>query len=304
MLPGMPSTPMEALPLTSSSSTTPAAGRGARLHLLGTAGGPTPKVTRSAPAQAIEVDGYLYVIDAGNGVARQIQRAGLDLARIVFVGITHHHSDHNADVGTLLHLAWCDSLSTPVQVVGPRPLRAMMTDFLDFAGTDIRTRISDEGRPALRDLVRCAEIERDGVVYEDERVRIAVAAVTHPPMEAYAYRVDAGGRSFVVSGDTAPSEGLVELAQGADVLVHEAIHLPSIAPTLARSNGSRLRAHLEASHTSVDDLGGIAAAAGVGMLVVSHLVPTDAGLTDEDWLGPAKRTFSGRVVLAQDLMVL
>lgn len=275
----------------------------ARLHLLGTAGGPTPKLTRSAPAQAVEVAGRLYVIDAGNGVARQINRAGLDLSQLAFVGITHHHSDHNADLGTLLHLAWCDSLSTPVEVRGPEPLNEMMESFFEFSKTDVSVRIQDEGRPPFRDLVNFSEIE-EGVVFEDEHVRISVARVDHPPMDAFAFRIDTATRSFVISGDTAPSQGLIELARGADILVHEAIHLPSIDSAVERSNGSRLRQHLVNSHTSVEDLGGIAAAAEVRTLVVSHLVPADAPLHEEDWIGPARQTFDGEVVLAHDLMVL
>lgn len=288
-------------PLVTSRDTSGAAH--ARLHLLGTAGGPTPKLTRSAPAQAVEVAGRLYVIDAGNGVARQISRAGLDLAQLAFIGITHHHSDHNADLGTLLHLAWCDSLSTPVEVRGPNPLNEMMNSFFDFASTDVSVRTEDEGRPSFRDLVNFSEIE-EGVVFEDEHVKISVARVEHPPMDAYAYRIDTETRSFVISGDTAPSEGLIKLAKGADILVHEAIHIPSIDATLERSNGTRLRQHLVNSHTSVDDLGWIASAAEVRTLVVSHLVPSDAPLREEDWIGPARQSFSGEVVLAHDLMVL
>src|SRR5476649_579875 len=67
-----------------------------RLILLGTGGGPTPKPNRSAPAQVIVVNGAAYVIDCGNGVARQMVLAGVPLASIRKVFITHQHSDHNA----------------------------------------------------------------------------------------------------------------------------------------------------------------------------------------------------------------
>lgn len=271
---------------------------------MGSAGGPTPKIDRAAPAHALEVGGRLYIIDAGNGVARQIRRAGLDLADIAFVGITHHHSDHNADLGTLLHLAWCDSLTTPVEVRAPNPLNRMMNAFFEFADTDITTRMIDEGRPPLRELIRDREIVGDGVVFQDEFVTIRVVRVEHPPIEAYAYRLDTKERSFVISGDTTPSTALIDLAQGADVLVHEAIHIPSITATLARSNGSRLQQHLVNSHTSVDDIGRVAQEAGVKTLVVSHLVPSEGGVSEEEWIGPAQQTFDGTVLLAQDFISL
>lgn len=276
----------------------------ARLHMLGTAGGPTPKLQRSAPAHAIEINGRVYVIDAGNGVARQIRLAGLDLANIVFVGVTHHHSDHNADLGTLLHLAWCDSLSSPVEVRAPKPIKKMMNAFFEYAEADISTRIKDEERPSLRELIHVEAIEGEGIVFKDEYVTIRVTPVEHPPIEAFAFRIDTLGRSFVISGDTVPSAALIELALGADVLVHEAIHIPSIERSIERSNGGRLREHLTNSHTSVDDLGRIAQAAGVGTLVVSHLVPAEADLSEEDWIGAAREQFDGEVLLASDLMVL
>ena len=124
-----------------------------RLILLGTAGGPTPKPNRAQPAQAIVVDGVIYVIDCGNGVARQMVLAGLDLAAIRDVFITHHHSDHNADYGNLLLLAWAGTLHTRVDTWGPPPLKRMTRQFLEMNDVDIRIRIADEGRPTLAPLI-------------------------------------------------------------------------------------------------------------------------------------------------------
>src|SRR5687768_18566948 len=89
-----------------------------RLILLGTAGGPTPKKTRSGPSQIIVIGDRGYVVDCGDGVARQMMAAGV-FRTLRHVFITHHHSDHNADYGTLLLLAWGDSLKTPVDTWGP-----------------------------------------------------------------------------------------------------------------------------------------------------------------------------------------
>jgi glyoxylase-like metal-dependent hydrolase (beta-lactamase superfamily II) len=86
-------------------------GAKARLILLGTGGGSTPKKDRSASAQLIVVNGAVYVIDCGNGVARQLVSAGIKLRSIRDVFITHHHSDHNADYGNLLLLAWATDLN-------------------------------------------------------------------------------------------------------------------------------------------------------------------------------------------------
>src|SRR5262245_8234035 len=93
----------------------PAIGRDStRLILLGTGGGPRPKRTRSAPAQVILVDDVAYVVDCGDGVARQLVLAGVPLPNLQHIFLTHHHSDHNADYGNLILLAWAAGLRTRV----------------------------------------------------------------------------------------------------------------------------------------------------------------------------------------------
>jgi ribonuclease BN (tRNA processing enzyme) len=108
-----------------------------RLILLGTAGGPRPRATRSASAQVIIANDSAYVIDCGNGVARQLVSAGVPLRSIRGVFITHHHSDHNADYGTLLLLAATARLTTQVDTWGPPPLKRMTELFFQMSATDI-----------------------------------------------------------------------------------------------------------------------------------------------------------------------
>lgn len=274
------------------------------LVLLGTGGGPTPKSERNAACNAIVVGDATYIIDAGNGVARQMAFAQLPFNSIRTVGITHHHSDHNADAGTLLHLAWCANLVGPVATFGPAPWSSMWDSYLAFAHTDIETRKVDEGRPDFGSMVTATDVVDPGLVYEDDRVRITAAWVNHPPIPALAYRIDTEDRSYVISGDTTPCDALVELARGADVLVHEVMHVPSIDPLLQRSNGQRLREHLINSHTSSTDVGAIAARAGVDQLVLSHFVPGSPAVPEETWLADARTGFDGKIVVGQDLMTI
>ena len=90
-----------------------------RLILLGTAGGPRPRKSRASPAQVILVNNAAYVVDCGNGVAIQLVRAGVSLSTVRHVFITHQHSDHNADYGNLLLLAWESGLQNRVDTWGP-----------------------------------------------------------------------------------------------------------------------------------------------------------------------------------------
>jgi len=278
-----------------------------RLILLGTGGGPTPKAHRAAPAQAVVVDGRIYVVDCGNGVARQLALAGLELGDLAHVFVTHHHSDHNADVGNLMLLAWAADLSTPVAFHGPPPLARMMDQFLALNDYDIAIRTADEGRPPLAELIGVHEINADGVVLDDGRVRVTAALVEHPPVTpAFAFRFDCPDRSIVFSGDTRPCENLVRLARRADVLVHEVMHPPAVEQiAFAESNARTLRAHILASHTSSEDVGKIATAAGVKSLVLTHFVPGgDPSMTDEVWLSAVRPHFAGALIAGRDLMEL
>ena len=278
-----------------------------RLILLGTAGGPTPKPDRSAPANAIVVDGVVYVVDCGNGVARQMVKAGLDLGAIRHIFLTHQHSDHNADYGNLLWLAWAARLHTRVDTWGPPPLIAMTRDFLRLNDYDIRTRIADEGRPPLAPLIVPHELTRPGVVMHDERIRVTAALVAHPPVEpAFAYRFDGPDRSIVFSGDTRPTEALIALARGADVLVHEVMYEPALAKLIASEpNAAHLREHLLASHTTTAQVGRIATEAGVKTLVLTHFVPGgDPSLTEDVWRDAVAPHFKGQLIVGRDLLEL
>ena len=85
-----------------------------RLLLLGTGGGPRPRTESSAAAQVIISNGVAYVVDCGDGVARQLAFAGVPLTTLRHIFVTHQHSDHNADYGNLIWLAWASGLNTRV----------------------------------------------------------------------------------------------------------------------------------------------------------------------------------------------
>ena len=276
-----------------------------RLILLGTAGGPRPQKARAASAQVIVSKNVAYVIDCGDGVARQLTLAGVPLTTLRHVFITHHHSDHNADYGNLIWLAWTTGLSTRVDTWGPPPIEKMTKLFFEMNTYDIDTRISNEGRVPLAPLVHVHEIRGGGVVMSDDNVKVTSALVDHPPVvPAFAYRFDARDRSIVISGDTAPSDNLVKLARGADVLVHSVMYPPAIDRLVGRvPNAAALKESILAHQTSAQDAGRIAAAAGVKTLVLSHLVPADdPQVTDQMWIEAAQSRFVGKVVLGKDLL--
>jgi ribonuclease BN (tRNA processing enzyme) len=276
-----------------------------RVILLGTGGGPRPKKDHQASSQVVIVNDALYVVDCGDGVARQLVLAGASLLKLRHVFITHHHSDHNADYGNLLLLSWATGLASRVDTWGPPPIEQITRSFLEMSAYDIDTRIADEGRVPLAPLIHVHELAKPGVILRDDNVKVTCAVVDHPLVTtALAYRFDAADRSVVFSGDTRPSDNLVKLAEGADVLVHEALYLPAVDRLAARvPNAASLKRHLLASHTSAEDCGRLAAAAGVKTLVLSHFVPPDDPLvTEQMWADAARTHFKGKIVVGRDLM--
>ena len=275
--------------------------------LLGTGGGPRPRRASSAPAQVIVCNGAAYIVDCGDGVARQLALAGVPLASLRHVFLTHHHSDHNADYGNLIWLAWAAGLRSRVDTWGPPPLERMTRLFFEMNAYDIETRIADEGRVPLAPLVHVHEIREGGVIHQDENVKVTAVVVRHPPVTpAFGYRFDARDRSIVISGDTAPSDDLIRVARGADVLIHDALYPSAVGRLVAGvPNAPSLERSILSHHTSAEDAGRIAKAAGVGLLVLSHLVPADdPEVTEQMWLDAARKHFSGTVIVGKDLLEL
>lgn len=277
-----------------------------RIILLGTKGGPrVGEADRSNPSTLILINDVPYVVDCGYGVSRQLIKADIALNRVRYVFITHHHSDHNLEYGPLFYNAWITGLPVRFDAYGPVGLRKMTRDFFAYQKFDIDIRIPDEGRADPRRLLTIHEFNRSGLVMQNEDVSVTSLRVKHPPItQSYAYRFDSKDRSVVISGDTAYLPALAEFAKGADVLVHEVMYLPGIEALLRRlPNAARLRQHLMAAHTVSEDVGRIAAQAGVKTLVLSHFVPgDDPSITDDQWAGGVRKHFNGEIIVGKDLL--
>ena len=277
-----------------------------RIVFLGTKGGPRVGPGRSNPANLVVVNDTPFVIDCGMGVSRQLVAAGVPLETVKYIFISHHHSDHNLEYGNLVYNAWATGLSTPIHSFGPKGIEAMTKTFFELNRFDIETRIEDEGRPDLRKLLIAKDITEDGVVLQTADVKITAFRTPHPPItDNFAYKFETPDGVVVFSSDTNYNPQLAEFAKRADVLVHEALYLPWVDRLVTRvKNGATLKKHLLESHTAAEDVGRIADAANVKVLVMSHLVPDDPDVTDDDWRSEAAKNFKGRIVVARDLMEL
>lgn len=281
---------------------------GTHLLLLGTMAGPVLDPRRMMSAQAVIVDGAVYLVDCGYGCVYRMAEAGLRPADVRAIFVTHHHSDHNADYPSLIQLAWIQGIKGRIVSVGPPPFRRIHDAALAFNREDIDIRMAGTGREAIEGSFEVREIVEPGPAYEDGMIRAVAGIAEHPPFEtALGFRIETADRTIVFSGDTATSESIAALAKGADVLVHEAMYEPGIDAMLAKRPyvPPKLREFLVGGHTSAEDAGRIAAEAGVGTLVLSHLLPGDQPeVTEEIWTAEAARHFGGRIVVGRDLMLI
>ncbi|WP_050404311.1 MBL fold metallo-hydrolase [Bradyrhizobium embrapense] len=278
-----------------------------RIVFLGTKGGPRVGIGASNPANLVVVNDTPFVIDCGMGVSRQLVNAGVPIPSVKYIFISHHHSDHNLEYGNLFYNGWAAGLSTPVHSFGPKGIEAMTKEYWELNKFDVETRIADEGRPDPRELLIAKDITDDGVVLKTPDVTVTAFRTPHPPIvDNFAYKFETADGVIVFSSDTAYNPKLAEFARGADVLVHECLYIPAVDRLVAKTrNGATLKKHLLDSHTSTEDVGRIAAAAGVKTLVLSHFVPgDDPDVTDDDWTRDVKTNFKGRIVVAKDLMEL
>jgi ribonuclease BN (tRNA processing enzyme) len=302
-----------------------------RVVLLGTEGGPSVDASRAAPANLLVVDGVPYLIDAGAGVSRRLASAGYSPADIGEIFITHQHIDHNAGLVALISTSWferswADEPGRTVQIYGPPATTFLVRKALEFLS--VSQRIFQAGVPELKPadgMFVGHDIEEDGVVLHKGDIRVTAVENTHFRTKSYgptgirdrsyAYRFDTPSGSVVFTGDTGPSMAVTGLAQGADALVSEVCEdrfcgdsgagtvakLDSRAPKMAEAE----RYHMRHEHLTPEEVGKMAAAANVGIVILTHLVyePDAHGKSAEvpEFSAGVKQFYSGPVIVGKDL---
>jgi ribonuclease BN (tRNA processing enzyme) len=278
---------------------------GDRLVLLGTQGGPFIRSYQQSPsANLIVYKNIPFVIDTGYGVTFKLLEAGIRLSALRSIFITHHHSDHNLELGSLLYNTWIAGLTEPLHVYAPVGLNSLLKAYWESNRFDIETRMKDEGRPDVRKLIIPHEIQ-EGVLISNPDIEISCLKNIHPPIdESYAYKFKLGEKMIVFSGDTAYCPALATFATGADYLIHEVMYGPAVEEMVKRrrSNAVNLVESIKAHHTSAEDVGRIATVAQVKNLILNHFVPPDdKSLTDQVWRDAVSSTFSGTIIVGKDL---
>jgi ribonuclease BN (tRNA processing enzyme) len=280
---------------------------------LGT-GTPLPDPDRSGPSTAIVVKGAAYIFDAGPGLVRRASQAvrkgipALDSVNLNIAFITHLHSDHTAGLPDLIFTPWVMGRKVPLELYGPQGLRAMADHIIAAWDQDIQLRIHDLEHAAPNGYkVNVHEIQ-PGVVYKDANITVKAFPVLHGVWkQAFGYRIEAPGKTVVISGDARPSPAVFENCNRCDLLIHEVYTEGSTKKVPPEWQKYRL-----SYHTSSKELAEIANKAKPGMLVLYHRANPgcdQAGAqcgnsgSEEELLREIRQYYSGRVVAAHDLEV-
>jgi len=291
---------------------------GTRLITLGTVAGPPPRPHRAQSSNLLIVNGTLYVIDAGDGAARRIAKAGFNVRDVGTIFITHHHDDHTAGLGTLMSTAWDNQRTTPINVYGPPRIEDLVKAAVQYFAISAEIRIADGGRTIPIERLFFGHDVGTGVIYQDANIKVTAIENTHFAFhsgpaagkhKSYSYRFDTPNRVVVFTGDSGPNDALTELAHGADLLVAEANSIEERMNDLNKSGQwqvmtaeerERIKRQMTQGHLSTADVGEMAARAGVKTVILTHLTYK----TDDDyaaWVADVKKHFSGDVLVAKDL---
>lgn len=280
--------------------------RTTQVVMLGT-GTPRPDPDRFGPATAIVVNNTPYLVDFGVGVIRRAAAAydkgvtafGAGVVNLATAFLTHLHSDHTMGYPDLIFTPWLMGRRAPLQVYGPKGLRGMTDHILKawHVDLDVRT-IGGHARPACR--VDSHEIEA-GCIYADSNVTVTAFPAHHGDrLEAFGFRFDTPDRSIVVSGDTSPTQALLEHSKGCDTLIHESYAMAG-ADTMSTQWQEFRRSH----HTSSRQLAAIANEVRPRLLVIYHYSSAPGGpmafASADVLLDELRQGYKGHVLLSRDL---
>lgn len=275
-----------------------------KLVILGS-GNPNPDPEHSGCSLAIVVFDTPYIIDFGPGLIRKAAAMsptyggkikGLEVKNIKHAFLTHLHSDHTVGYPDLILTPWVMGRDEPLEVYGPEGINKMTDNILQAYEEDIKYRIYGS-EPANNQgwRVNSHEITKEGVIYQDKLVKVEAFPVQHGKLpNAWGFRFTTPDKVIVISGDTAPTDKILEYAKNADILVHEIYSKKGFD-----KRDEVWKNYHSKHHTSTYELSEIANKTNPKLIVLYHILYW--GATDQDLLDEISTKYKGKVIVGKDL---
>lgn len=291
---------------------------GLHVYMCGT-GSPMADHNRAGPCVGIVAGEQAVLFDVGAGSMRTAGRMGFPVARTQSLYLTHLHSDHFDGIGELLVQAWVGgSRDTPLPVLGPAGTIETVEGINAAYRVDSSYRTAHHGAAVANPdgygfapvEVEITQGDDNMVVFDRDGLTITAFPVFHDPIvNPVGYRIDYGGRSVVISGDTIYQDRLVAAAQDVDILIHEALDpdMIGLMEQAAEDRGAdaiaKILFDIQDYHASPEDAARAAQEAGAGQLVLYHIVPPlPTNLLNAFFLGDADSLFDGPIHVGEDGM--
>lgn len=275
--------------------------------LLGT-GSPLPDPTRAGPSTLVKAGNTYLLIDCGRGVAMRLVGAGVPVPFVGTILITHLHSDHITDLNDIMTTRWIMSpAATPLSVYGPPGTQHVVDSLMEMLRLDhhYRTEHHQDLRNGPGLQVQVTEVN-SGDSFTLNEVLISVHKTDHRPVApTVGYRIEYGGSSVAMAGDTVPCPELDVMCAKADIYVQSVIR-PELVRQVAQvfpALGGRFTDILD-YHSSVEQAAQTATRAGVKKLVMTHYVPAMQPGAEQEWIDIAAAHFSGEIIVGDDLTAI
>jgi ribonuclease Z len=277
-----------------------------KVTLLGT-GAPVPSIERFGPSILVEAGGQKLLFDCGRGAAQRLWQLKIPLGQIDALFLTHLHSDHVVGIPDIWLTGWIPAVygrrAYPFTVFGPRGTQYMMENLVKAFSWDISTRSKEINKAESGVVVNPTDI-KEGFIWEKNGVKVTPFTVRHAEFidSALGYRIDYGGHSVILSGDTRYSENLIRYAKGADVVIHEVAasneHSMQTSPLINQILGF---------HSSPEDAGKVFEQIKPKLAVYSHIVlltsdPSISPPTINDLTQRTQKFYKGAVQVGEDLL--
>ena len=278
-----------------------------KLIILGS-GTPNPDPERYGSGYAIIVNESAYIVDFGPGIVRRISAMSpswggkfpsMELENINIAFLTHIHSDHSGALADLILTPWIMGRSEPLNLYGPKGLKAMTENIIEAYIDDINYRLYGS-QPAnkLGYTTNVNEIIEDGIIYKDNNVEVIAFKNNHGDFKnSFGYLFITEDKRILLSGDTAVSNNLIKYGENLDILVHEVFSSETFV-----NKTKDWQTYHKAHHTSSIDVGKIAKKLKPKKLVLSHILFW--GASNESLINDVRENFNGETIIAQDLMII